>query len=385
ELRRGEHPSRPQLEEMGGQELKQTGYALAKVGAVAELFDIPERESITPLMAKRLASSLQSCGFGIEPDARYTGKACRWDEAAVLFTLPGGATPEGELPSEPSAAEMASYQSYAFLMRLAFHVMQAAGPVTPETAAHIANRIAEIFPPDTLKNAEERARFKAVTELAARGGVEAVSVRVPTQGIAFDKNAVRRLLVELVAQQGRIGDAQEKALALAWKRLGLDGKSLKGELDSLSSHGVIFFGGQAGSGRGEKIPPPPNTDVPFALNREALATLLADTRQVQAALNEAMAEDEEVGMPDEVAAEPEVVPVAVEEFPGLAPRFVPLLRSLLEQDEWPEVDAQKLARENSVMLSGAVEAINEWGFEKLDAQLIWEDGENLTVERALLK
>jgi hypothetical protein len=61
-----------------------------------------------------------------------------------------------------------------------------------------------------------------------------------------------------------------------------------------------------------------------------------------------------------------------------------LLQSLIARESWTTTEIQQLAREHKVMLSGAVEAINDWAFEALGGQLAWEDGDHWIIEHSLL-
>src|SRR5690606_37732296 len=126
-----------------------------------------------------------------------------------------------------------------------------------------------------------------------------------------------------------------------------------------------------------------------------IGELLEDTAHVHRTLSEAMTMEEgssqnagggsgELGeQKTSVLSESDIV---MEEAPGngLPPQLNAFLTALLERAEWEKEAAGELARSNSTMLEGAVEKINEWAFEELGEQLIYDDGDVLSVEQGLL-
>jgi hypothetical protein len=69
-------------------------------------------------------------------------------------------------------------------------------------------------------------------------------------------------------------------------------------------------------------------------------------------------------------------------FDGLEQRQCAFLGELLTRREWPRQDVDTLARSFSLMTDGAIEAINEWAFERYGDAII-EDSEPMIVNRTL--
>ena len=69
---------------------------------------------------------------------------------------------------------------------------------------------------------------------------------------------------------------------------------------------------------------------------------------------------------------------------GLHARFQPFYSALVGRSEWPESEAKQLARQHGVMLSGAIEAINEWSHDRWGDWLI-EEGDPLRIRLDLLE
>jgi hypothetical protein len=70
--------------------------------------------------------------------------------------------------------------------------------------------------------------------------------------------------------------------------------------------------------------------------------------------------------------------------PTLPPRYAGFYQLLISRQEWDVKDIDRLARQQGLMLSGAIEALNEWAAEKRGGQLFVEDGPKLYVEQAYL-
>jgi hypothetical protein len=338
--------------------------------------------------AKRLAGSIEQCGFLVEPDPRLTGKGYGREESVVLFQSEGDAS----TPSDEDSRTR--YQTCAFLLKAAFHIAEFSGRVNQENLGLVVNHLLETF----AWSENERGRFKALAALLVQQGVDISSLRVPPGWLGETREGAGRLLLQLVERDGRISSTEEKALRALWKKLGLTPGVLNKELDAMSGRGVVFVGDYVAGAAGERLPAPPpdwngaETKAPLQLDREAIAALLHDTHHVQRALAEAMfveelASDETItnGTPKSEPMVPTPPPEAAPEgglsLDNLPPRFHPLLSALLERDEWPEDEARDLARQHGVMLAGAVEAINDWAVETFGEPLLWDEGERLVVER----
>jgi tellurite resistance protein len=147
------------------------------------------------------------------------------------------------------------------------------------------------------------------------------------------------------------------------------------------------------------------------LDRAAIAAIMKDTQEVAAMLAEAMnvgaaadadvaAKSSPAAVLEEVHAAPAATvgatsdaavlaaaaaPVVTETSdPSLPQRYAAFYQMLLAKGEWTLSEAETAARGQGHMLSGAIEALNDWAFERYGGQLFVEDGERLTIEIQLL-
>jgi len=123
-----------------------------------------------------------------------------------------------------------------------------------------------------------------------------------------------------------------------------------------------------------RIPPPPAMK-PADPDVDRLARIRAETESVSAMLASIFTEAE---------PEPEEAP-ATSDSPlvGLDNEHTTLLTTLVRQSEWARQEFEAIAASLSLMPDGALEAINEWAFDRYDDALI-EDGDPLTINLDLL-
>ena len=389
EIRAGFHPAREKLEQQGGDSYRETGFFAAKVAKLCSLLEVEVTPHLTPAASRRLAASVRACGLHIEPDAQVTGRVYDSDDVAVVFSQPP------EVSADPSPEFEQRYEKCAFLLKAAFWIAKCGGKSGPDAAARMKERLRVTFGWDE----GEARRYKALTVLLRLNGVGPTDLRVPTRwGKEMRASAGNILMQMLGGENRRVAAGEEDALRQLWKKLALESRKLTREMDDLSSHGVIFIGGAVAGGRGEMLPVPPEeldgSSRVVQLDRGKMASLMEETRHVQAALAAAMASDEQLAEAEhefyavDGSGSPGTAPAAPAppaRFPGLEERFAPLLERLVQRREWALTDAGQMAREERVMLAGAVESINDWAIEALGGALLYEDGDAVMVELELLE
>ncbi|HEX8522070.1 MAG TPA: tellurite resistance TerB C-terminal domain-containing protein [Tepidisphaeraceae bacterium] len=116
------------------------------------------------------------------------------------------------------------------------------------------------------------------------------------------------------------------------------------------------------------------------LNPREVATVLGETRQVQAILSSALKDDDLRGTAADGGVEPSQDPQAappttsgVPQTPSVPPaRFARLYHELRRKSAWPVQEVRALARQYGHMLDGAIEVLNDWWFERTGTPLLIE-------------
>ena len=123
-----------------------------------------------------------------------------------------------------------------------------------------------------------------------------------------------------------------------------------------------------------RIPPPPAMK-PVEPDIDRLTKIRAETERVSTMLASIFTEAE---------AEPEEAPATPDSpLAGLDNEHATLLTQLTRQSEWGRQEFEAIVASLSLMPDGALEAINEWAFDRYDDALI-EDGDPITINLDLL-
>jgi len=204
---------------------------------------------------------------------------------------------------------------------------------------------------------------------------------------------VGRVLVVIAAVDGVISDGEHKSLKSLYKALGLSQSVLAGALAKsgakLASDRLVVAAAAEVDVAGELLPGQ-TPQARAGLDPEAIAALLAETREVAAMLAQVFEQDEEeddVGDDDaagqsttpEAGAPTDVEgPAAVESggtFDGLDRRYHAVLQGLLTKQTWTKAEARSLVAEHSLMMGAVLETINSWSEQQYGDFLIVDEAD----------
>ncbi|MCL4204821.1 MAG: TerB family tellurite resistance protein [Pirellulaceae bacterium] len=385
ELREGEHPEFDTWMSLWTEHANADGVPLVPVHCLAALKGFSQRNTLLKTQCQKLLATADCLGIGVEPDARLTGRNYRWDDRVTLFFLEDG-----------EAADSAAYQAAACLLRLGLLVAAADGQVQQDEINRITNHLEDQFEltPNQTKRLECLRLLLLATELRDRGLFAALKQRLSPQ----QRLLVGEYLVGVAAADQVISHTEMKFLERAFRELDLRQE----QLQNLSTPFV------AAQPVGPEVGVAPPEVTTFHLDTAAISRIMHDTKAVAAILQEAMAVDEDSAESPGAAGESLFVsaPPSVEtpsltgdsstvSVPGstetpveakesvLPERFRPFFQAICLKSEWSEEDAKQLARSHQVMLSGAIEAINEWAQDRWGDWLV-EEGEPLVIRKDLL-
>ena len=383
-----DHPLAPRIHEIvrAAQKAasdKAAHETMVHVGLLASQIEVPQRAKLTTGQSRKLALTLERCGFNVEPDARLSGRSYGWEQPVAIFPR----TDEAEVDPR-------RYGGAACMLQLGLTVAEADGVVEPEELRHLAERIDAVFqlPP------HEQRRLEALRTVLLGTGADlaAISKRLEASLSKESHLAVGRLLVAIAAADGGIDRKEMTALRRCFRALGLPPESLDAviaELAPVADAGMVTVQAGGAAPEGEPIP----AQGGLRLNREAISAIMAETRDVARLLAEAMGPDDETEeteetSPSSAGAQPVtptvllVTPPAPASAAGtpIPPRFAPFLAELATQPSWTVDEAGALARKHGLMLAGAIEAINDWSLETHGTPILDETDGSLTVDQSIL-
>ncbi len=372
DLQQGDHPEQDAWMKAWEDNIDEEGWPIVPVSALASVKGIPSRDRLTKTQCRRLLQTADTIGLGVEPDARMTGKDYRWDERVTLFFL-----------DEENDEDATNYVAASALLRLGASIAEADGQVDKAELAFITDHLEGQF---NLSDADSK-RLERLQYLLlhSRSGDNTISKMLAKRLPRQHRLLVGEFLVGVAAVDEVITKDEIKALRKAYKSLDLESVNL----DRLIARHTVRKTDDASA-------TPEDTEL--RLDMQAISRIMTETCQVAGILRDAMAEDDE---PEGSVEESSMTATAVVDPPVAKPastqtvqhenddsdldsRFRPFLAAVLKQEEWTPAELRELADESKLMLSGAVETINEWSTDRFGDWLI-EEGDTYHVRQDLIE
>lgn len=338
---------------------REAGYSVLAAADAAEALGIEKREKLTVGQSRRICEAAGHLGYCVEPDARLTGKAYRSEERLAAY-----------LSAREESLDPGVYSAAACMLRLGLLVAMADGQVNQRELELLDEQLREVF---SLNSQVLRRLHGLRLVLIEQPPQLSQLCRLAAKLPEARREAVGRFLLSLAAVDGEVGQRELEVVRSCLGRLGFRPEQAERALAPLMP-------------RPEPEAPKKADAMPvFRLDRSAVAAIMRETREVAAILAEAMKVEEDenpepIGDVAEVAAPVAAATMTTEAGDGPPPRYASLYVALVSKPEWTIDEAECLARKHGHMLSGAVEALNEWAIERRGATVFFEDGERLVVE-----
>ncbi|MDA1378897.1 hypothetical protein PCI56_02240 [Plesiomonas shigelloides subsp. oncorhynchi] len=189
--------------------------------------------------------------------------------------------------------------------------------------------------------------------------------RVCNLGCA-EKEFMRHILVTVALADGKVSPGEIKQLEKLYTALGLDKTQVAADVHKLTS----CKGSQL-------VTATINRSIQkqgFVLNDELLAFHASETDSVQSLLGTIFVDD----MSDEsqVVSQEKLI---ASDSAGLDQAHSALFKQLITQERWERKDVLAACESLKLMLDGAVETINDWAYEQVDAPVI-DDDEDIYID-----
>ncbi len=312
--------------------------------------------------AELIQNLAQKAGYGIAPDTRYHHAKTSADGKLVLF-------PEGHGKYfEPSKA----YSEMGMVLHL--------GAMVATIDSHVdqaeLSLLTQLIDHDTNLSPTEKQSLHAylVWRLNTPSNITGLKTRLETLG-KTEKAAVSRILVGVAMADGKIDPKEIKQLEKLYTMLGLDKALVTGDIHGMSSSKV---GLRPSSSQSQTTSSAPTS---FQLDESILAIHESETKDVQSMLSAIFMEDEPIGESDDSTTDSNTT----EEEIGIDKQHYALFESLIRKDKWTREEVEALCRDSGLMVSGALETINDWSFDKVDAAVLEEDGDAIYVDQEIVE
>jgi uncharacterized tellurite resistance protein B-like protein len=387
ELRAGiEHPLTGAFTDVIASLSSDVNPGLVPAQGLARLLGIEDRDRYTSAQSRRIAETAQHIGYAVEPDARMMGRSYKAHDPLSVFVWLYDAHPQPK-----------RYAAAATLMSYGMAVASADGHIADEETHLLSEEIARLFD----LNEHELRRLDALQTLLAAKGADPSSIgKTIRDGLApTHRHAIGKILIAIAAADGVIHPSERRVLRRCYRSLGLEATDLDKTLEELSlpqADDLVSVKAAKRGRRGEAIPTEREEQV-VTLDQESIRRIMVETRQVAAILAEAMGEadaDESYETNSSVAVavdQPEWHPTSSgvdaskqPSAPVMSGRFLEFYETLVSRDEWKTAEIDAIAREHGHMLTGAIEAVNDWAYEAYGCAIVFDNGDVIAIERTIL-
>lgn len=164
----------------------------------------------------------------------------------------------------------------------------------------------------------------------------------------------RRALIQVVLADGKIETSEIKQLEKLYTMLGIDKGLISSDLHQYTAEKTF------------KTQSINISDNSFVLDATVLAQHEAETKEVHALLGSIFIEDE---LLEEKVESP---PLKLEHLDS---KHVKLFETLISKEKWQREEVVALCQKNDLMVDGAIETINDWAYDMIDAPVLEDDGD----------
>ena len=311
--------------------------------------------------AEMLANLVEKTGYGLAPDVRFHHAKPEIGGHVVLFD-------NGHGPDfEPSHA----FNQVGTILRL--------GAMVAVIDGHVDG--AEVSILEILINADpqlsltEKKSLRAYLHWRLNTKGDITGLKASLESISSrEKSTVSHILVSVALADGKIDPTEIKELEKLYSSLGLDKAMVSSDIHQFTSRKTKPSPYEA------QVPVNMDSvpDLRISLNHDLLRVYQEETESVKAVL-------QTIFMDENIADEPEdmghdaITPIKVT---GLDPNHTSLYEKLISKEHWSLEEVKAICKELNLMVDGAIEVINDWAFEQVDAPLI-DDGSTIYIDLAI--
>lgn len=305
---------------------------------------------------------LDKLGIGYEPDKRYGPSAAGPDDTVIIFRARGGALVD---PARPA------YQAARTMIEIAALAASADGVVTDEERASIAGEIGQLPELDEV----ERMRLNAhASALLANGARQQGAMKRLAALPEEKRRSVLKTAFSAVLADGRVDASEVRFLEQLHKALGLPMEDVYGALHRGHVHidePVTVL--RAEETPGIPIPPKPEEGKAgaLAIDETRLERIRNETSAVSSLLAGIFAEEKPV-------EDKPVAPPPAHHYDGLDEAHGALLAALAGSGKMDRGVFEAECAGLRLLPDGAIETINDWGFDHFGEPAI-EDDDDIVI------
>lgn len=331
---------------------------LVSVQSMFDNFGEEAPQKINKKGAEILTYLAEKAGFGIAPDIRFHNAKPEIDGKLVLFV--GGHGDE----FSPSRA----FNQVGTILRLGAIVAGIDNHIDDAEVGVLENLIKD---DDQLSEIERRSLGAYLHwRLNAPAGTTGLKARLNSIGTR-EKSAVSHILISVAMADGKIDPSEIRQLENLYGLLGLEKSMVASDIHHYSTgNKVRLSAGKVArkDSLSEGVKSGPAMLSGFTLNRDLLKIHEEETRDAQSILETIFVDETILEVPEEQRSF--TATSSGSAFEGLDEKHLALYEKLITKEKWSFDDVQAYCKELPLMMDGAIEVINDWAFDAVDAPLI---------------
>jgi len=300
-------------------------------------FNKKENELVANLAAK--------AEIGIAPDQRFHHAKLKIDDYIVLFS-PG----HGEF-FEPST----TFNQVSLAIRLGAMVATIDGIVDQ----HEKIALQTLINHDDKLSPSEKNSLNAYLTWRLNSPVNNTGLKARIEKLGVPQvEFLKKFMLSIALADGKIDASEIKQIEKLYTSLGLDKSLVTSDIHAFASSKKPI------SATSNDVPIDKST---FQLDEGILAMHESDTNDAKSMLESIFAVDEE--------PELEASTTADADKEGLDSPYKELFETLIAKESWPRKEVHELCVKLNLMVDGALETINDWAYDKVDAPVLDDDGD----------
>ncbi|MFK3916225.1 TerB N-terminal domain-containing protein [Psychrobacter sp. NPDC078501] len=327
--------------------------------------------------SEMITNLAELAGFGVVPDQRYHQTSLKPDEYVVLFD--GGHSQD----FEPST----SFYQISLALRLGAMVATINGYVDKREV----DTLLTIIEQDTQLTTIEKASLKAyllwrLNSPSNMAGLKAKLAVLDEKHISF----ISRFIISVALANGNVEPSQIKQIEKLYQALGLDKNSVVSDIHHLTSakKSMPTFSDATqqkttnDNSIGANVEVSDRNSKPFIFNTELLAAYESETGDAKAMLASIFAaDDDDMEMDNEslsggqINNDTEADRAKESVVKGLDTIHSKLYQQLISKEVWQREEAEVLCESLNLMINGAIETINDWSYDNVDAPVLEAEDE----------
>ncbi|ELJ8515626.1 tellurite resistance TerB family protein [Vibrio cholerae] len=306
---------------------------------------IPLPKSMNKKENELLIKLAAKADIGIAPDMRFHQTKFKADDNIVLFS-PG----HGEF-FEPSSA----FNQVSLWMRLGAMVATIDGIVDKDEKLTLQKLIEH----DDRLSPSEKSSLNAYLTWRLNSPANTAGLKARIEQLNSPEiESLKKFMISIALADGKVDSSEIKQMEKIYTCLGLDKSLVTSDIHNLAST------------RTPNSSYPTNTDESegkFQLDEDILAMHESDTSDAKSMLESIFTVD--------IEPEIETISSFSTGHDGLDNEHKNLFDMLLSKEIWPRNEVHELCKNLNLMVDGAIETINDWAYEKVDAPVLDDDGD----------